>query len=97
VIHARNEDKVITTSMTSTQSLSLQQKQVDKIVEEYKDLFSSPTRVPMHHQVKHPIDLTPGAPLPNEPAYRRLLMENNEIKCQIQELKGAYLTQLLSL
>jgi hypothetical protein len=55
-------------------------------VEEYKDIFSSPTRVPMHFQVKHPIDITPGAPLPNGPIYHRSLMENDEIKHQIQEL-----------
>jgi hypothetical protein len=59
---------------------------VDDIMEEYRDIFSSPTGVLMHCQVKHPIDLTPGAPLPNGPVYRRSLMENDEIKCQIQEL-----------
>jgi hypothetical protein len=56
------------------------------IVEEYKDIFSSPTGVPMHCQVKHPIDLTPGAPLSNGPVYHRSLMENDEIKHHIQEL-----------
>jgi hypothetical protein len=66
--------------MASTQSLSLQQKQVDGIVEEYKDIFSSPTGVPTHCQVKHPIDLTPDAPLPNGPVYHRSLMENDEIR-----------------
>jgi hypothetical protein len=72
--------------MTSTQSLSLQQNQVDGIVEEYRDIFSSPIRVPTHSQVKHLIDLTPDAPLPNGPFYHRSLMENDEIKRQIQEL-----------
>jgi hypothetical protein len=72
--------------VTSTQSLSLQQKPVDRIVEEYKDIFSSPTGVPMHCEVKHPIDLTLGAPLPNGPVYHRSLMENDKIKRQIQEL-----------
>jgi hypothetical protein len=86
VIHAHSKKKVIATSLASTQSLSLQQKQVDGIVEEYKDIFSSPTRVPMHCQVKHPIDLTPSAPLPNGLVYHHSLMENDEIKCQIQEL-----------
>jgi hypothetical protein len=86
VIHAHSKKKVTATSMTSTQSLSLQQKQVDRIMEEYRDIFSSPTRVPMHCQVKHPIDLTPGAPFPNGPVYHRSLMENDEIKHQIQEL-----------
>jgi hypothetical protein len=63
---------------------------VDKIVEEHKDIFSSPTRVPVHCQVKHSIDLTPDAPLPNNPVYRHSHMENEEIKCHIQEiiLKG---------
>jgi hypothetical protein len=60
--------------------LSTQQKQVDKVVEEYSDIFSSPTGVPLHYQVKHPIDLTPGAPLPNGPVYHCSLLENEEIK-----------------
>jgi putative transposase len=55
-------------------------------VEEYKDIFASPTGVPTHCQVKHPIDLTPDAPLPNGPVYRCSLMENDEIRHQIQEL-----------
>jgi hypothetical protein len=59
---------------------------MDGIVEEYKDIFSTPTKVPTHYQVKHPIDLTLGALLPNGPVYRRSMMENDEIKCQIQEL-----------
>jgi hypothetical protein len=59
---------------------------VDKIVEEHKDIFSSPTRVPLHCQVKHSIDLVPSAPLPNGPIYRCSLLENEEIKCQIHEL-----------
>ena len=59
---------------------------MDKVVEEYGDIFTSPTRLPLHFQVKHPIDLTPGAPLPNAPIYRRFVLENDEIKRQIQEL-----------
>jgi hypothetical protein len=55
-------------------------------VEEYRDFFSSPTGVLTHCQVKHPIDLTPDAPLPNGPVYRRSLMENDEIRRQIREL-----------
>jgi hypothetical protein len=69
--------------MASTQSLSLQQKKVKGIVEEYREIFSSPIGVPTHCQVKHPIDLTPSAPLPNAPVYRLSLMENDEIKRQI--------------
>jgi hypothetical protein len=66
--------------------LSLQQKQLDGIVEEYRNIFSSPTGLLTHCQVKHPIDLTPGAPLPNGPVYHRSLMENDKIKRQIQEM-----------
>jgi hypothetical protein len=59
---------------------------VDGIVEEFKDIFSSPTGVLTHCQVKHPIDVTPDEPLPNRPIYRRSLMENDEIRHHIQEL-----------
>ena len=59
---------------------------MDKVVEEYEDIFTSPVGVPLHCQVKHPIDLTPGAPLPNRPIYRRSVLENDEIKRHIQEL-----------
>jgi hypothetical protein len=85
--------------MASMTDLSMQQKQVDKVMEEYKDIFSSPTGVPLHCQVKHPIDLTPSAPLPNGPVYHHSLLENEEIKRQIQELapQGAHLTQLITL
>jgi len=72
--------------MVPAADLSTQQKQVDKVIEEYLDIFSSPIRVPLHCQVKHPIDLTPDAPLPNGPVYRCSLLENEEIKRQIQEL-----------
>ena len=59
---------------------------MDKVMEEYEYIFTSPTRVPLHCQVKHPIDLTPGAPLPNRPIYQCSVLENDEIKRQIQEL-----------
>jgi hypothetical protein len=86
VIHTHNHKKFTATSVTSTQSLFLQQNQVDRIVEEYRDIFSSPTKVPMHFQVKHPIDLTISSSLPNGPVYHCSLMENDEIKHEIQEL-----------
>jgi hypothetical protein len=80
MIRSQNKRKITTTSRVSATDLSTQQKQVDKVMEEYSDIFSSPTGVPLHCQVKHPIDLTPGAPFPNRPAYRRSLLENEEIK-----------------
>jgi hypothetical protein len=86
MIHSQSERKIAATSRASMTDLSTQQKQVDKVMEEYSDIFSSPTRVPLHCQVKHPIDLTPGALLPNGPVYHRSLLENEEIKRKIQEL-----------
>ena len=59
---------------------------MDKVVEEYGDIFTSPTGVPLHCQVKHPIDPTPSVPLPNGPIYQRSVLENDEIKRQIREL-----------
>ena len=46
----------------------------------------SPTGLPLHCQVKHPINLTLGAPLQNGPIYRHFVVENDEIKRQIEEL-----------
>lgn len=59
---------------------------MDKVVEEYKDIFTSPTGVPLHCQVQHSIDLIISEPLPNGLIYRCSLLENEEIKFQIQEL-----------
>ena len=73
-------------AMTSRQGPTARKQQMDKVVEEYEDIFTSPAGVPLHCQVKHSIDLTPGAPLPNGPIYWRSVLENDEIKRQIQEL-----------
>jgi hypothetical protein len=48
VIHSQNEQKITATSRVSVADLSRQHKQVDKFMEEYLDIFSSPTRVPLH-------------------------------------------------
>ena len=73
-------------AMTSRQGPTARKKQMDKVMEEYEDIFTFPAGVPLHCQVKHPIDLTPGAPLPNGPIYRCCVLENDEIKRQIQDL-----------
>jgi hypothetical protein len=80
MIHSQNKRNIIATSRVSATDLSTQQKQVDKVMEEYLDIFSSPTGVPLHYQVKHPIDLTRNAPLPNGLVYRHSLSENEKIK-----------------
>ena len=71
---------------TSRQGSSTRRQQMDKVMEEYQDIFTSPTGVALHCQVKHPIDLTLGASLPNGPIYRCSVLENDEIKRPIQEL-----------
>ena len=71
-------------AMTSRHGPSTRQQQMDKVMKEYRDIFTSPTGVPLHCQVKHPIDLTPGSSLPNGPIDRRSVLENDEIKRQIQ-------------
>ena len=59
MIRSQNEWKITATSRVFATDLSTHQKQVDKVMEEYSDIFSSPTGVPMHCQVEHPINLTP--------------------------------------
>ena len=73
-------------AMTSRQGSSAQQQQMDKVFEEYGDIFTSPIGVPMHYQFKHPIDLTPGGSLPKWSIYQHSILENDEIRRQIQEL-----------
>jgi hypothetical protein len=80
MILSYSEINIVATSRASTTDLSKQQKKVDKVMEEYSDIFSSPTGVPLHCQVKHPIDLTLGILLPNGSVYHRSLLENEEIK-----------------
>jgi len=82
----RPQGKKKTMAMTSRWDPSARQQQMDKVMEEYEDIFTSPTGVPLHCQVKNPIDLTPGASFPNGPIYRCSILENDEIKRQIQEL-----------
>eukprot|EP00253_Pinus_taeda_P003890 PITA_03890 len=67
---------------------------MDKVVEKYDDIFTSPAGVSLHCQVKHSIDLTPSAPLPNGPIYQRSILENDEIKRQIQELLRKVLNKI---
>jgi hypothetical protein len=59
---------------------------MDKVMEVYEDIFTSPVGVPLYCHVKHPIDLTPCVSLPNGPIYRHSVLENDEIKRHIQEL-----------
>jgi hypothetical protein len=76
VIRSQNKKNIIATYRLSQTDLSTQEKQLYKVMEEFSYIYSSPTEVPLHCQVKHPIDLTLGAPLPNGPVYHRSLLEN---------------------
>ena len=78
MIHPQGKKKTV--AVTFRQGSYAQQQQMEKVVEEYGDIFTSPTGVPLHCQFKHPIDLNPGAPLPNGPIYRCSILENDEIK-----------------
>ena len=57
----RPQGKKKTVATASIQGPSTRQLQMDKVVEEYKDIFTSYAGVPLHCQVKHSIDLTPSA------------------------------------
>ena len=48
MIHSQNKQNITATSRFSAADLSTQQKQVDKVMEEYSDIFSSPIGVPLH-------------------------------------------------
>jgi hypothetical protein len=82
----RPQGKRNTMAVISRQGPITRKQYMDKVVEEYEDIFTSPAGVPLHCQVKHPINLIPGAPLPNGPIYRCCVLENDEIKRQIHEL-----------
>lgn len=74
------------TSTISIQGSSAQQQWMEKVMQEYKDIFTSLIGVPLHCQVKNSINITLGVLLPNESMYRRSIMENDQIKRNIQEL-----------
>jgi hypothetical protein len=78
MIHPQGKRKTV--AMTFRQGPATQKQQMDKFAEEYKDIFTSLVGVPLHCQVKHPIDWTPGVLFPNGPIYQCSVLENKEIK-----------------
>ena len=82
MIHPQGKKKIV--AMSSREGPFAWQQTMDKVMEEYEDIFISPAAVPLHCQVKHLVDLTPGAMLPNGPIYRCSVLENEKIKRQIQ-------------
>ena len=57
-----------------------------EIVDSYKDLFKEPKSLPPKWERQHEIQLQSDAPLLNIGMYRMSVIENEEIKKQIQEL-----------
>ena len=57
-----------------------------EVVNQYEDMFKEPKGLPPKRGVQHEIQLQQDCPLPNIGMYRLSVMENTEIKKQIQEL-----------
>jgi hypothetical protein len=57
-----------------------------EVVTQYDEMFKEPKGLPLKRGVQHEIQLQQDCPLPNIDMYRMSVMENAEIKKQIQEL-----------
>jgi len=79
-IFSESKGKIVATSTTPRQGSFMQQKLVDKVIEDCKDIFSSPIGVHLHYHVKHLINLNSRSPIPNGPVYYHYLLENEEFK-----------------
>ena len=80
MIPSKKTKSIVLNTHTKVATTIEQKKEMDKILQEYHSVFKSPVGVPTHYQVKHSIYLILGTPLPHEPIYRRLVLENDEIK-----------------
>ncbi|XP_010559010.1 PREDICTED: uncharacterized protein LOC104827530 [Tarenaya hassleriana] len=61
---------------------------ISQLLEHYSDVFPDeiPVGLPPTRGIEHQINLVPGAPLPNRPAYRMNPEEIIELEKQVQEL-----------
>lgn len=61
---------------------------LNKLMQEFQDVFPDdlPRELPPLRGIEHAIDLIPGTPLPNKPAYRCNPTESQELQRQIEEL-----------
>ncbi|XP_021726914.1 uncharacterized protein LOC110694068 [Chenopodium quinoa] len=61
---------------------------LEELLDEFKDVFPEalPKGLPPLRGIEHAIDLIPGAPLPNKPAYRCDPTASQELQRQIEEL-----------
>ncbi|XP_010541784.1 PREDICTED: uncharacterized protein LOC104815166 [Tarenaya hassleriana] len=72
---------------------------ISRLLERYSDVFPDeiPAGLPPIRGIEHQIDLVPGAPLPNRPAYRMNPEETKELEKQVQELMSkGYIRESLS-
>jgi len=58
-----------------------------EIVSEYDDLFQDPKGLLPKREIQHEIQLQQDVPLPNIAMYRMSVMQNEEIKKQVQEIE----------
>ena len=86
MIRPQRSKRITTTSQLSIDHNFGKQWQVDRVLEEYKDVFKDPAGIPLHFQVKHSIDLVTSSSLPNAYVYRRYILENEEIYRKIPDL-----------
>jgi len=56
MIYPHGKKNIVATSTTSRLGSSTWQQQMDMVIEKYRDIFTSPTGVPLHCQVKHSIN-----------------------------------------
>ena len=61
--HSQGKKNIVAT--TSKQGSLARLQQMDKVMDEYEEIFSSLIEVPLHCQDKHSIELTPDSPPPN--------------------------------
>ena len=80
MIRPKEQNKSECNSNSMLSVTTKQQRSMDQILTKYQNVFELPIGVPSHCQVRHSIDLIPGTPFPNEPVYRRSVLENDEIK-----------------
>ncbi|XP_057522558.1 uncharacterized protein LOC130802561 [Amaranthus tricolor] len=72
---------------------------VKPLLQQFKDVFPDelPEGLPPVRGIEHQIDLIPGAPLPNKPAYRANPTETRELQRQVEELlRRGYVRESLS-
>ena len=83
LVWSQSKGKIVATSMTPVEGSSKkQQNQMDMVMKAYRNFFSSPTRTSLHYQVRHSLDLTQRAPLPNGSIYHYSILEYSKYKQQ---------------